>query len=180
MDIIVLIKQVPATETMISIADDKKSVNTDNAKLVMNPYDEFAVEEALQMKKTHGGSVSILSVGTDKAVEAIRTGLAMGADNGILINDPAVLECDGIGIARVLAAAIKDMPHDLIIAGQRAVDDDNYIVGPGVAEFLNIPHISFVVSLIYIYTICIYGFIFYSSFFSGVFMINVGTIAPDF
>lgn len=145
MDIIVLIKQVPATETMISIADDKKSVNLDNAKLVMNPYDEFAVEEALQIKKANGGSVTILSVGTDKTVEAIRTGLAMGADKGILINDPAASDCDGIGTAKILAAAIKEMPHDLIIAGQRAVDDDNYIVGPGVAEFLNIPHISFVI-----------------------------------
>lgn len=145
MDIIVLIKQVPATEIMISIADDKKSVNTDNAKLVMNPYDELAVEEALQIKKTHGGSVTILSLGTDKAVEAIRTGLAMGADNGILINDPAAKDCDGIGTAKILAAAIKTIPHDLIIAGQRAVDDDNYTAGPGVAEFLNIPHISFVI-----------------------------------
>ena len=145
MDIIVLIKQVPATETMISIADDKKSINMDNVKMVMNPYDELAVEEALQIKKTHGGSVSILSLGTDKTVEAIRTGLAMGADTGILINDPAAKDCDGIGTAKILAAAIKNMPHDLIIAGQRAVDDDNYIVGPGVAEFLNIPHISFVI-----------------------------------
>ena len=139
-----MMKQVPATESVITIADDGKHVKTDNVKWVMNPYDEFAVEEALQMKKKHGGTVSILSVGTDKTAETIRTGLAMGADKGILINDPAGGTCDSLGIARILAAALKGMSYDVIIAGQRAVDDDNYIVGPAVAEFLDIPHISMV------------------------------------
>ena len=145
MDIIVLLKQVPATETSISIADDGKRINPDGVKWVMNPFDEFAVEEALQMKQKHGGTVTILSMGTDKTVEAIRTGLAMGADNGILINDPAAANCDGLGTARVLAAAVKAMPHDVVIAGQRAMDDDNYLVGAAVAEFLGIPHISMVI-----------------------------------
>lgn len=145
MDIIVLLKQVPATETSISIADDGKRINPDGVKWVMNPFDEFAVEEALQMKQKHGGTVTILSMGTDKAVEAIRTGLAMGADKGILINDPAAANCDGLGTARVLAAAVKAMPHDVVIAGQRAMDDDNYLVGAAVAEFLGIPHISMVI-----------------------------------
>ncbi|GBC62974.1 electron transfer flavoprotein subunit beta [Desulfonema ishimotonii] len=145
MDILVLLKQVPATESLITIADDGKRVNTDNAKWVINPYDEFAVEEALQIKKAHGGTVTVISVGNDKTVEALRTGLAMGADRAVLINDPATADCDGLGIARILAAAIRDMSCDVIIAGQRAVDDDNYLVGAAVAEFLNIPHISMVV-----------------------------------
>lgn len=145
MDIIVLLKQVPATETSVSIAEDRKRINPDDVKWVMNPYDEFAVEEALQMKQKHGGTVTILSMGTDKVVEAIRTGLAMGADKGILIKDPALADCDGLGTARVLAAALKEMPHDVVIAGQRAMDDDNYLVGPAVAEFLGIPHISMVI-----------------------------------
>ncbi len=71
--------------------------------------------------------------------------MAMGADKGILINDPAAQECDGLGIARILAAAVKKMPFNLIITGQRAVDDDNYLVGTAVAEFLNIPNISMVI-----------------------------------
>ncbi|MGB2687997.1 MAG: electron transfer flavoprotein subunit beta, partial [Desulfobacterales bacterium] len=84
MEIVVLLKQVPATESLIGIADDGVSIKSDDIKWVINPYDEFAVEEALRIKEAHGGSVSILSVGSEKTVEAIRTALAMGADKGIL------------------------------------------------------------------------------------------------
>ncbi|AOY56895.1 MULTISPECIES: electron transfer flavoprotein subunit beta/FixA family protein [Desulfococcus] len=145
MEIIVLLKQVPATETSVNIAADGKRINPDGVKWVMNPYDEFAVEEALQLRQKHGGTVTILSMGTNKSVEAIRTGLAMGADKGILINDPAAADCDGLGTARILAAALKTMSYDVVIAGQRAMDDDNYLVGPAVAELLGIPHISMVI-----------------------------------
>jgi len=144
-EIVVLLKQVPATESLITIADDGVSIKTDDVKWVVNPYDEFAVEEALRIRETHGGSVTIVSVGPQKTVEAIRTALAMGADRGILISDPVVEGVDGLGIARILAAALKQIPFDLIIAGQRAVDDDNYLGGPATAEYLNIPHISMVV-----------------------------------
>lgn len=145
MEIIVLLKRVPATESMIGVADDGKSIKTDDLKWVVNPYDEFAVEEALRIKQTHGGTVTVLSVGSDKTAESIRTALAMGADKGILINDPATVNCDSLGTARVLAATIKALPYDLIISGMRAVDDDNYQVGPAVAEYLGIPHISMVI-----------------------------------
>lgn len=146
MDIVVLMKRVPATESIVQIADDGASIKTDGIKWVMNPYDEFAVEEALRIRQEQGGTVTIVSVGPDKTVETIRTGLAMGADKGILVNDPAALECDGLGLAKILAAVIKELPHDLIIGGMRAVDDDNYLVGPAVAEFLNIPNVSMVTS----------------------------------
>ncbi len=145
MDIVVLLKQVPSTESMVRVADDGLTIKTDDVKWVMNPYDEFAVEEALRIKDAQGGTVTILSVGGDKVVEAIRTGLAMGADKGVLINDPAALATDSMGIATVLAAALKEMNCDLIIAGQRAVDDDNYLVGTAVAEKLSLPNISMVV-----------------------------------
>ena len=145
MDIVVLLKQVPATESIIAVAEDGKSIKTDDLKWVIGPYDEFAVEEALRIREAQGGGkVTILTVGPDKATEAIRTALAMGADEGVLINDPAALACDGLGVARILAAALKQMPFDLIIAGQRAVDDDNYLVGTAVAEYLGIPNISMV------------------------------------
>ncbi len=144
-DIVVLLKQVPATESLIRIADDGMSVKTEDVKWVINPYDEFAVEEALRIKEAHGGSVTIVSVGPEKAVEAIRTALAMGADQGVLINDPAVAGLDALGIAQILAAALQHIPFDLIISGQRAVDDDNFQVGPATAEFLGIPHISMVI-----------------------------------
>jgi electron transfer flavoprotein beta subunit len=129
----------------VTIADGGMGIDTASIKWAINPYDEFAVEEALQIRQKAGGTVTILSAGGDKSVEAIRTALAMGADKGILINDPAVAGCDGLGIARILAEAVKQMPCDLIIAGQRAVDDDNHVVGPAVAEYLGIPHLSLVI-----------------------------------
>ncbi len=141
MEILVLLKQVPATESMIAIAEDGRSIKSDGLKYVMNPYDELAVEEALKIKEAKGGTVTILSVGSSKAVEAIRTALAMGADKGLLI-DPGDLACDGLSTAKILAAAIKTLPHELILAGHRAVDDDNFQVGPAVAELLGIPNIS--------------------------------------
>jgi electron transfer flavoprotein beta subunit len=144
-EIVVLLKQVPATESFIGIAEDGTSIKTDDIKWVINPYDEFAVEEALRIKEAHGGSVSILSVGSEKTVEAIRTALAMGADKGMLVNAPGGVVYDGLTTARILSAALKDIPFDVIIAGQRAVDDDNFQVGPATAEFLGIPHISMVV-----------------------------------
>jgi len=142
-----LLKQVPATESHIAISDDGMSIKTDDLKWVINPYDEFAVEEALRIKEAHGGTVTILSVGTEKTVEAIRTALAMGADKGILINDPVAQKSDALNTARILAAALKDIPFDLIIAGQRAVDDDGYQVGPATAEYLNIPCVSMVIKV---------------------------------
>lgn len=145
MEIVVLLKQVPATESYIGIADDGVSIKTDDIKWVINPYDEYAVEEALRIKETYGGTVTILSVGPQKTTETIRTALAMGADKGILVNDPSTTTYDGLGIARILAAVLKSIPFDLIIAGQRAIDDDNFLVGTAVAEFLGIPNISLVV-----------------------------------
>jgi electron transfer flavoprotein beta subunit len=144
-EILVLLKQVPATESMIAVAGDGVSIKTDGIKWVMNPYDELAVEEALRIREAKGsGTVTILSVGAAKAAEAVRTGLAMGADKGILI-DPGNPQCDGLATAKLLAAAIKPMTYHLIVAGHRAVDDDNFQVPAAVAELLGIPHISMVI-----------------------------------
>ena len=145
MNIVVLLKQVPSTESFIEIADDGVSIKTDDLKMVINPYDEFAVEEGIRLKEAHVGSVTILSVGREKTTESIRTALAMGADSGVLIQDPVIEGCDSLGIARILAAALKEIPFDLIIAGQRAVDDDSFQVGVAVAEYLKIPHVSMVI-----------------------------------
>jgi electron transfer flavoprotein beta subunit len=143
-DILVLLKQVPATESLITIADNGTDIRSDGLKYVINPYDELAVEEALQIRDAQGGSVTIISVGGARTAEAIRTGLAMGADKGILI-DPGDIACDALGVARLLAAAVKNEPCDLVIAGHRAVDDDNFQVGTAVAELLGIPNISMVI-----------------------------------
>jgi electron transfer flavoprotein beta subunit len=144
-EIIVLLKQVPATESLIRVDDDGASIKTDDIKWVVNPYDEFAVEEALRIKEAHGGSVTIVSVGPEKASEAIRTALAMGADKGILITDQEASNFDSLTVSRILAGVLKEIPFDLIIAGQRSVDKDNFQIGPATAELLNIPHISMVI-----------------------------------
>jgi electron transfer flavoprotein beta subunit len=145
MEIVVLVKQVPDTESLIEIADDGVSIKTQDIKWVMNPYDEIAVEEALQIRDAQSGSVTVVSMGPAKAAETIRTALAMGADKGVHINDPAAEGSDPLATARILAAALKELPFDLIIAGHRAVDEDNYQVASAVAEFLNIPQISMVI-----------------------------------
>jgi electron transfer flavoprotein beta subunit len=144
-NIIVCIKQVPDTEAQIKIAPDGKSVVKDGIKWVMNPYDEFGVEEALRIKEKLKGEVTVIGLGPKRVAESIRTALAMGADKGILISDPALEGSDAIGTAKALAAVIKGLKYDLIFTGQRGVDDDMGLVGASLAEFLGIPHISIVV-----------------------------------
>lgn len=148
MNIIVCLKQVPDTESQIKIAPDGKSIVTDDIKWVMNPYDEYGVEEALRLKEKFGGEVTVVSLGPKRVTESIRTALAMGADKGILISDEALNgESDSLATAKALAAAIKDLNYDLIFTGQRAVDDDMGVVGAALAEFLGIPQLSLIVKL---------------------------------
>jgi electron transfer flavoprotein beta subunit len=143
-NIIVCLKQVPDTESQIKIAPDGKSVVTDDVKWVMNPYDEFGVEEALRIKEKLGGEVTVVGLGPKRVAESIRTALAMGADKGILVSDPALDGSDSLAVATALAAAIKGLSYDIIFTGQRGIDDDNGIVGAALAEMLNIPNISVV------------------------------------
>lgn len=145
MDIVVLVKQVPDTESLIQIAGDGLSIKTDTIKWVMNPYDELAVEEALKIKEVQGGTVTIVSLGPEQSVKTLRTAMAMGADKAVVVTDPLAQGSDSLGTAKILSAVIKDMPYDLIIAGQRAVDEDNYQVGAAIAEYLEIPQISQVI-----------------------------------
>jgi electron transfer flavoprotein beta subunit len=140
-------KQVPDTETKIVINPEGTGIVTDGIKYVMNPYDEFAVEEALKIKEKSGGSVTIVCLGPQRATEAIRTGLAMGADKGVHLNDDAFEGSDSYGTAKALAAAIKPLSYDLILAGKQAVDEDNAQVFAALAELLDISHVSVVTQL---------------------------------
>lgn len=144
MEIAVLLKQVPATESLIEIAEGGRAIKTDGINWVMNPYDELAVEEALQIRAAAGGTVTVFSLGPEKAIETLRTALAMGADTAVRI-DPEGTVLDGLATARVLAGELKKASFDLIVAGHRAVDDDNFQVGPAVAEFMDVPHVSMVI-----------------------------------
>lgn len=147
MDILVCMKQVPDTETKIQINPEGTGIVTEGIKYVMNPYDEFAVEEALRIKEKSGGTVTIVSMGPQRATEAIRTGLAMGADKGVHLNDAAFEGADSYATAKALAAAIKSLSYDIILAGKQAVDEDNAQVYAALAEMLDIPHVSIVTKL---------------------------------
>jgi electron transfer flavoprotein beta subunit len=146
-NIVACVKQVPDTETLIKVKPDGSGIDETGIKWVMNPYDEYGVEEALKLKEKFGGDVTIVSVGPARALETVRTALAMGADKGIHINDPALEGADAYTIAAALAAAIKGIPHDIIFCGQRAIDDDAGQVGSVLAEFLGIPQVTFVTKL---------------------------------
>lgn len=147
MNVAVLLKQTPDTESVIRIASDGKSVASEDLKWIVNPYDEFAVEAALRLKEKHGGSVTIISWGPQRVVESIRTALAMGADTGVLIDDPALEGSDSLGVATALAAAVNEIKPDLVLCGSRAVDYDLAQRGPMVAELLGWPHLALAVSI---------------------------------
>ena len=147
MNIVACVKQVPDTETLIKVKPDGSGIDETGIKWVMNPYDEFGVEEALKLKEKFGGDVTIVSVGPARALETIRTALAMGADKGIHINDQALEGADAYNIASALAAAIKAIPYDIIFCGQRAIDDDSGQVGSVLAEFLGIPQVTIVTKI---------------------------------
>lgn len=145
MNIVVLIKRVPDTETRIQIKDGK--VVTEGISWVISPYDEYAIEEALRLIEKYTGKVTLVCLGPEEAKETIRKGLALGADDAVHVNDPALLNGDAASTSRILAAALKKLQFDLILAGKQAVDDDNSQVGIRVAELLDLPHVNAVIKL---------------------------------
>jgi electron transfer flavoprotein beta subunit len=135
---IVCVKRVPDTETRIRIAGDQSSIDPAGIKWVMNPYDEFAVEAALKHREGAGaGEVTVLSVGAGDAAETLRTGLAMGADQAVLLKTEDRVE--GLAVARAIAAEAKEREFDLLLFGMKAIDDDLQAVGGMVAELLELP-----------------------------------------
>ena len=147
MKIAVCIKRVPDSETRVKIASNGKSLDEAGVKFVLNPYDEFAVEEALQRKEKAGtGEVAVFCLGPAAAQETIRTALAMGADRGVLLQTDAVPP-DGFVTAQALAAELKLGSWDLILFGKMAIDDYNQQVGPMVAELLGLPCVTTVAHL---------------------------------
>jgi electron transfer flavoprotein beta subunit len=148
MKIFVCIKQVPDTETKIKVAADSKGIETASIKWIVNPYDEYAIEEAVRLKETHAGStVTVFTVGPKKRVgEVLRTALAMGADEGVIIDSPEWI--DPLLAATALAAAIKqEGVFDLLLTGKAAIDDNASSVGPMLAQLLSISHASVVSKL---------------------------------
>ncbi|MBI1862058.1 MAG: electron transfer flavoprotein subunit beta/FixA family protein [Deltaproteobacteria bacterium] len=140
MNIFVCIKQVPDTETKIRIKGDKSGIETNDVKWIVSPYDEFAIEEALRAKaflKT--GTVTVVTVGPDRAVEALRTGLAMGADTAVHVRWET--SCN-VSIAKAVAEVVKKENGSVIFSGKQAIDDDQGVVFAYTAELLNWPSTS--------------------------------------
>lgn len=145
MKIFVCIKQVPDTETKIKILPDQTGIDTAGIKWVMNPYDEYAVEEAVKLRDANPGSqVWVLSSGPKaRVVESLRTALAMGADEAIVINSPE--QTDHISTAKALAAVIQqEGGAQIVFTGKLSIDDNAASVGQMVAEYLQIPHTTVV------------------------------------
>ncbi|RYM06067.1 electron transfer flavoprotein beta subunit/FixA family protein [Sporolactobacillus sp. THM7-7] len=144
MKIWVCIKQTFDTEEKIVIENGK--VDEKDAEFIINPYDEYAIEEALQLRDELGGEVTVITVGPDRAENALRTALAMGADKAALIQDPSLVG-DECVLARMLAEAIRREGFDLILGGNFAVDSGSGQVAIRLAEELDIPHIGSVTGL---------------------------------
>lgn len=149
MNIIACVKQVPDTEAQIKVKADGSGIEEGQIKWVMNPYDEYGVEEALRLKEKNGGDVTIVSLGPARAMETIRTALAMGADKGVHVCDPVLNDADAYVTAAALAAVIKGIPYDIIFCGQRAIDDDSGQVGAILAELLEIPQLTIITKVEY-------------------------------
>jgi electron transfer flavoprotein beta subunit len=144
--IAVCLKRVPDTTAKIVIGADGKSIDEAGVKFVANPYDEYAVEEALKLREAAGaGETVVYAMGTDAAQETIRTALAMGVDRGVLLQSTG--SADGLEVARALAAELKTGNFDLILCGKLAVDDYNHQVGPMLAELLELPCVTSVAHL---------------------------------
>lgn len=148
MNSVVCIKQVPATESSLAIRGDGADIDRTSLSFIVNPYDEFAVEEALRIKeRVQQGEVTVLSLRPHAAQhpeDALRTCLAMGADKAVLLSDAAFEGGDSWSTAVALAAALRRLSWDLLLFGKQAVDDDGGAVGIQVAELLGLPHVAVV------------------------------------
>ncbi|RJS50041.1 electron transfer flavoprotein subunit beta/FixA family protein [Bacillus sp. PK3_68] len=141
MNIYVLLKRTFDTEEKISVANGR--IQEEGAEFIINPYDEYAVEEAIQIRDEKGGEVTAVSVGSEEAEKQLRTALAMGADKAVLINtEDDVENGDQYTTAKILAEFLKDKEADLIIAGNVAIDGGSGQVGPRVADQLGIPYVT--------------------------------------
>jgi electron transfer flavoprotein beta subunit len=144
MNIFVCLKQTFDTEEKIVVVNG--NVKEDGVKFVMNPYDEYAVEEAIKLRDQFGGSITAITIGPERAQEALRTALAMGVDEAVHISDESLFG-DEYTASNVLAAYLKDKNPDIILGGNQAVDDGSGQVAIRLAELLNIPHIGTITKL---------------------------------
>jgi electron transfer flavoprotein beta subunit len=142
MNIVVLVKQVPDTSAERRLNPADNTLDRESVDAVINEIDEFAIEEGLRLKEAHGGEVTILTVGPERATESIRKALSMGADKAVHVSDPAIHGSDAIQTAKVIAKALGTLEYDVVIAGSEATDTRVSVVPALVAESLSVPQLS--------------------------------------
>ncbi len=143
MNIIVCIKQVPDTAE-IKINPETNTLMREGVPSIINPFDLHALEAAIQIREQNGGKVTVLTMGPPQADTSLREAVSMGADEAVLLSDRAFAGSDTWATSYTLAQAIKTLGADLVFCGKQAIDGDTAQVGPETAEFLDIPHISYV------------------------------------
>lgn len=144
MKIIVCIKQVPESLD-VKIDPETNRIVREGVKSIINPYDMYAIEEGLRLKERFGGEVVSISMGPPQAEEALKESIAMGVDEGVLLTDRAFAGSDTLATSYILSCGVKKIGNfDLIISGKETLDGSTGQVGPEMAEFLNIPYITYV------------------------------------
>jgi electron transfer flavoprotein beta subunit len=143
--IIVCIKQVPDTTT-VRINPETNTLVREGVQSIVNPFDMYALEEALRLREKHGGTVTAITMGPAQAADALREAISLGADGAYLVSDRAFAGADTLATAYTLACAIRtvcgEAPADVILMGRQAIDGDTGQVGPGVAENLSLSHVT--------------------------------------
>ncbi|HUJ18428.1 MAG TPA: electron transfer flavoprotein subunit beta/FixA family protein [Nitrospirota bacterium] len=144
MNIIVLVKQVPDTSE-VKINRETNTLIRDGVPSIINPFDMFAIEEALRLREKHGGKVTAVTMGPPQAAESLKEAVAMGVDDVVLISDRAFAGADTWATSYTLAKGIRKIgSFDLVIAGKQAIDGDTAQVGPETAEMLGIPFVAYI------------------------------------
>src|SRR5574342_971249 len=150
MHIVVCVKQVPDTK-IIKINPKTNTLDRRSDPAILNPYDAHAVQEAVRLKKLHGGTISVLSMGPPQATAVIKKSVEIGADEGYLISDRAFAGADTLATSYALSKALerinKEHPVDMIICGKHAIDGDTGQVGPGIARRMDIPPVTNVIEV---------------------------------
>src|SRR5438128_3087205 len=143
MKVVVCVKQIPDPNTTGQLEPTTHFLKRDGVEAVLDPGDEFGVEAGLQLVEANGGEVTVVSMGPERGLDAVRKALAMGAAKGVLISDDSLSGSDALSTAKVLAAAIKREGFDLVITATESTDGYTGVVPQAIAELLDVPAITF-------------------------------------
>jgi electron transfer flavoprotein beta subunit len=143
MNVVVCVKQVPDPNSVGQLDPSTHNLRREGVEVVLDPGDEFGIEAGLQLAEAHGGQVTVVSMGPEKGLDAIRKALAMGAAKGVLVSDPSLAGADALTTAKVLAAAIRREGFDLVIAATESTDGYTGVVPQAMAELLGVPAVTF-------------------------------------